>query len=163
MKKTQKFNLDEFKKSLEGKTLEELAKIEQEVIAECEAVDKKVSETKFELPQEGYASVAEKIKYFLNKQTVQWQYTLTMATMYDFWNTPQTEIPYAQLDSTLRTIGEMQFTGYDDWTAIIEINKYFEGIKDKFTAITQEIYDAAGKHNVVMQQMELNTPQKSDK
>lgn len=154
-----KFNAEDFKKSLEGKTVEELKKIEVEVISECEAIDKEVTETVFDMPTENYAEVAKAVKFFLNKQTVQWQYTLGMVAMYDFWadECPKT-IPYAQLDSVLRTIGALQFTGYDEWAMVVVINKYFEPLREAYTAVTQKIYDAATKHNTVMEALGLNEP-----
>lgn len=151
--------MEQFKKSLEGKTVEELKKIEQEVIAECEKIDNEVAQTEFDMPVENYAEVAEAIKYFLNEQTVQWQYTLGMIAMYDFWteDCPKT-IPYAQLDSVLRTIGSLQFKGYENWCRVVVINKYFEPLREKYVEITQQVYDAASKHQAVMEALGLCTP-----
>ena len=127
--------LKEYEESLKGKTLEELEKIESELIAEADANDQKVSKTEFDLPKENYKEVAEGIRMLLNKQTVQWQYTLGLVGLYDFWNPEKKskKIPYAQLDAILRTLGQMQFTGYAEWyndccsTLSVEvINKSFE-------------------------------------
>jgi hypothetical protein len=151
--------MEDFKKSLEGKTVEELKKIEQDVIAECEKIDDEVSKTEFDMPQENYSEVAEAVKHFLNEQTVQWQYTLGMIAMYDFWTDecPKT-IPYAQLDSILRTIGSLQFKGYENWCRVVVINKYFEPLREKYVELTQKVYDAASKHQVVMEALGLCTP-----
>lgn len=151
--------MEKFKKSLEGKTVEELKKIEQEVIAECEKIDAEVAQTEFDMPVENYAEVAEAIRHFLNDQTVQWQYTLGMIAMYDFWteDCPKT-IPYAQLDSVLRTIGSLQFKGYENWCRVVAINKYFEPLREKYVQITQQVYDAASKHQTVMEALGLCTP-----
>ena len=156
---SKKFNAEDFKKTLDGKSLEELKKIEQKVIAECDAIDKEVAETSFNMPTENYAEVAKSIKHFLDKQTVQWQYTLGMVAMYDFWKDecPKT-IPYAQLDSVLRTIGNMQFTGYEEWAMVVAINKYCEPLRAKYTEITQRVYDAASKHQMVMEALGLVQP-----
>lgn len=156
---SKKFNTEDFKKTLDGKSLEELKKIEQKVITECDTIDKEVTETNFDMPAENYAEVAKAIKHFLDKQTVQWQYTLSMVAMYDFWKDecPKT-IPYAQLDSVLRTIGNMQFTGYDEWAMVVAINKYFEPLRAKYTEVTQRVYDAASKHQMVMEALGLVQP-----
>ena len=156
---SKKFNAEDFKKTLDGKSLEELKKIEQKVIAECDAIDKEVAETSFDMPTENYAEVAKSIKHFLNKQTVQWQYTLGMVAMYDFWKDEcPKKIPYAQLDSVLRTIGNMQFTGYEEWAMVVAINKYCEPLRAKYTEITQRVYDAASKHQMVMEALGLVQP-----
>jgi hypothetical protein len=154
-----KFNLEEFKKSLEGKTQEELKKLELEIINECEAIDVEVSKTEFDMPAENYSEVAAAIRHFLNEETVQWQYTLGMVAMYDFWTEDRpNKIPYAQLDSVLRTIGNLQFKGYENWCRVIAINKYFEPLREQYVETTQRVYDAATKHQTVMEAIGLSTP-----
>jgi hypothetical protein len=155
---TQK-DVEDYKQSLKGKTKEELLALEQEIVAECERIDKEVAEKTFDLPTENYVTVAEAIKYFLNKQQVQWQYTLAMVGMYDFWGSEkQASIPYAQLDTILRTLGGLQFTGYEEWVKVIAINKYFEPLREAYMEVTGEIYDAATKHQVIQEALGLSTP-----
>ena len=152
-------NFEDFKKSLEGKSLPELQEIEKQIVAEADKIDKEISETTFDLPKENYETVADAIKYFLNKQTVQWQYTLGMVGMYDFWDgKQQTKIPFAQLDSILRTLGGMQFSGYEEWAKVIAINKFFESLREQYVEVTQKAYDVATRHQMVMDAMGLNTP-----
>ena len=152
-------DLHEYKKSLEGKTKEELESIEQELVKEAEAVDKEVAGMEYNLPTENYAAVAEAVRYFLNKQSVQWQYSLAMVSMYDFWGEkPAKKIPYAQLDTILRTLGGLQFTGYKEWAMVVAVNKFFEPLRDKYMETTSRIYDVATKHNIVMELLDLNRP-----
>lgn len=151
--------LQEYKKSLEGKTKEELEAIEQELVKEAEATDKEVATTEYELPTENYPVVAEAVRYLLNKQSVQWQYSLAMVSMYDFWGEePAKTIPYAQLDTILRTLGGMQFTGYEEWAMVVAVNKFFEPLREKYMETTSRIYDVATKHNMVMEMLDLNVP-----
>lgn len=152
--------LDAFKESLKSKKLEELQKLEQEIIKEAEETDNKVAQTMYDLPTENYKVVAEAIRYFLNKQTVQWQYTLGLVTMYDFWNvdTKPDKINHPTLDATLRTLGEMQFTGYEEWARVVAINKYFEPLHEAYAKTTEQVYDVASKHNMVLDEMEMKTP-----
>lgn len=153
--------IEKFKKSLEGKTVEELRKLEEEIIKEAEVIDKEIAETNFELPKENYDIAAKAVRYFLNKKSVQWQYTMGMVAMYDFWTDEKPEtIPYPQLDNILRTLGEMQFTGYEEWAQIVALNKYFEPLREEYITVTQKAYDVATKHNEIMNKLELNTPTK---
>lgn len=155
-------DLHDYRKSLEGKTREELETLEKELVTEAEAIDKEVATTEFELPTENYANVAEAIRYFLDKQSVQWQYSLAMVGMYDFWGeTPAKTIPYAQLDTILRTLGGLQFTGYKEWAMVVAINKFFEPLRQGYVDVTSKVYDVATKHNVVMDALGLNTPVQS--
>ena len=67
--------LKDYETKLSNMTLEELHELEQEVIKEADDVNIEVAKTTFDLPTENYKVVAEAVRYFLNKQTVQWQYT----------------------------------------------------------------------------------------
>lgn len=157
--------LKEFEESIKGKTLEELEKLESQLIAEADENDQKVSKLEFDLPKDNYKEVAEGIRMLLNKQTVQWQYTLGLVGLYDFW-TPEKrpkKIPFAQLDAILRTLGQMQFTGYNEWVAVVAINKYFEPLHNDYVAATETTYDIASKHQIVMQAMDnIKNPNKEE-
>ena len=152
--------LQEFDASLEGKTLEELKAIEQDIIKEAENLDKEVSETEFKLPKKNYATVAKAIHTLLEKKTVQWQFTLGMIALYDFWDEKKNpgKVKYPMLDSTLRTLGEASFTGYEEWAAVVAINKYFEDIREEYINITEKVYDVASKHNAVIDRIQKATP-----
>ncbi len=152
--------LKEFEASLEGKTLEELQALEQEVIKEAEGIDKEVSETEFDLPKENYAVVAKAIHTILDKKTVQWQFTLGMVSMYDFWDEKKNpgKVTYPMLDGTLRALGEATFSGYDEWAAVVAINKYFEPVREAYVKTTEKVYDVASKHNILIDKIQKNTP-----
>ena len=152
--------LKAFEQSLEAKTLEELKVLEQEIAKEAEEADKKVSSKEFKLDKKNYQIVAQGIRNLLNKKTVQWQFTLGMVAMYDFWDenkNPKT-VKYPMLDGTLRALGEMAFAGYAEWAAVVAINKYFEDIREEYVTVTEKAYDIAAKHNVVMDAMKMETP-----
>jgi hypothetical protein len=158
--------LKEYESSLAGKTKEELEKIEAELIADADENDVRVSKLEFDLPKENYKTVAEGIRMLLNKQTVQWQYTLGLVGLYDFWNPEKKakKIPYAQLDAILRTLGQMQFTGYTEWSAVVAINKYFEPLHNDYVNATEATYDIASKHDIVIRKIEeLNKPAEDQK
>lgn len=152
--------LNEFEKTLIGLSLEELEAIEAKIVAEADEIDEKVSKEEYKLEKENYKEVATAIRMFLDKQTVEWQYTLGMVGMYDFWDPdkkPET-IPYPQLDSILRTLGTLRFTGYKEWAAVIVINKYFEPLHQNYQDATEKIYMVAAKHNAVLDQMKKVQP-----
>ncbi len=164
LKEKQK-ELEKFSKSLKEKTLEELEKIEQEIIAEADKNGEELGKIEFDMPSENYEEVAAGVQYFLNKQSVQWQYTLGMVSMYDFWDPENRseKIPYPHLDSILRTLGGLQFTGYKEWAMVVAINKFFEPLQKAYVDATELTYDIAAKHDVVMKAIELATPVNSSK
>lgn len=155
--------LAKYSESLEGKTLVELEKLEADVIEEADKVNKDIAEMEFDLPKENFKEVGSAVQYFLNKQEVQWQYTLGMVAMYDFWNKYTKKIPYPQLDAILRTLGSMKFTGYDEWARVIVINKYFEPLQKAYRDASEAAWDVASKHEAIMRKMdELNTQTDED-
>lgn len=150
---------DAFVESLKGKTKEELEQIEQEVIAQCEAADKEVSEAKLKLPETGYTEVSKSIVHLLNKKSVTWQYTLAMINLINFWKASrQTEIPYPILDTTLRQLGELQFTGSKEWQMVIDITNFFEGLRGEYVELTNRAFDLASRHDAVMNALGLQNP-----
>ena len=157
--------LKQFEEEVKGKTLEELEKLESELIAKADENDQKISKLEFDLPTENYKEVAEGIRMLLNKQTVQWQYTLGLVGLYDFWNPEKKakKIPFAQLDAILRTLGQMQFTGYNEWAAVVAINKYFEPLHNGYVDATEATYDIASKHDIVIRKMETFKNKDDDK
>jgi len=152
--------LKAFEASLAEKTLEELQTLEQELVKEAETTDKEVSEKSFKLDKKNYQIAAQSIRNLLNKKTVQWQFTLGMVAMYDFWDPDKNpgKVLYPMLDGTLRALGDASFTGYEEWAAVVAINKYFEGIRQEYIETTERVYDIAAKHNAVIDAINKNTP-----
>lgn len=151
---------DEFVKSLEGLDEKALREMEQKVIEESDKFQKNLNTTMFALPSKDYENVAKAIHKLLDKQTSQWQYTLGLVTMYEFWDEKKRpkEVNYPTLDGTLRTLGALSFTGYDEWKAVITINDYFEPMHKKYVDLTNEIYFNAEKHNAVMDKLKVFDP-----
>lgn len=153
-------DLQKFADSLKNKTLEELEQLEKEIIAEADKNGEDLGKMEFDMPRENYEVVAENIRKFLNKQSVQWQYTLGLVSMYDFWDPKnyKGKIPYPYLDSILRTLGGLNYTGYDEWAAVVAINKFFEPLHKAYMEATNTTYEIAGRHDAVMKEMEAKTP-----
>ena len=151
---------DEFVKSLEGLDEKALREMEQKVIEESDKFQKNLNTTMFALPSKDYENVAKAIHKLLDKQTSQWQYTLGLVTMYEFWDEKKRpkEVNYPTLDGTLRTLGALSFTGYDEWKAVITINDYFEPMRKKYVDLTNEIYFNAEKHNAIMDKLKVFDP-----
>ena len=152
--------LVEYKKLIESKNLEEVLEIEKELVKEADEINEKIKTYEFKLQKKGYAEAARGIRYFLDKKSVTWQFTVGMITMYDFWNpekfTPK--ILYPMFDGTLRTIGEMQFTGYKEWKYVVAINDYFKDIRDEYSEVTEQIWDNASKHNIICDRIQVLDP-----
>ena len=152
--------LKELAASLKELTVEELEAREQEIIKKADENDKAVATKEFKLPTENYKIVAAGIQSLLNKQTVEWQYTLGLLSMYEFWDPEKYSktVTYPMLDATLRTLGEMKFTGYEEWAKVVAINKYFESLRKDYEETTESIYDIANEHNAIIDELGLRKP-----
>lgn len=144
--------LQEFKDSLKGKTLDELHELEKQLIKDADENDVKVANMEFDLPEENYKIAAEAIQKLLDKQEVQWQYALAMVAIYDFWdpNKKPGKIGYPMLDSTLRTLGDLRLKGYAEWAAIVAINTYFGPLRETYGEALEVTYDISAKHDAVL-------------
>ena len=156
--------LEQYKKDIDSKTLKEALEIEKDLIAEADEINKKIAEKTFVISDENYSEVAGAIRHFLEKQEVQWQYTIGLITMYDFWDPDKKpeKVTYPMFDSTIRTLGEMKFKGYDEWKFVVLINDYFATVRDEYALLTEEIWDNASKHNIVIERINLLDPAKSN-
>ena len=152
--------INDFKQSLKDMTVEELRELEQKKIKEAEENDEYTSKLEFDVPIEGYFDAATGIRMILNKKTVEWRFTLGLVSMYDFWNPEerQAKISYPMLDSTLRTLGDMQFTGYTEWAAVVVVNKYFEQLRQQYVDATEKIYDIASEHSAIIDELKIKDP-----
>lgn len=152
--------ISEFKNSLKEKNLEELKQMEQDIIKKAEEIDKETSNLEFEMPKENYKEAATGIRMMLNKKTVEWRFALGMVAMFDFWDPDvrSKTIKYPMLDSTLRTLGELQFTGYNEWASVVAVNKYFEGLRQQYVDATEKIYDVASQHSAILDELKLKDP-----
>lgn len=160
-----KKQLAAFEESLKGLSLEELKAKEDEIVKLADENDKALATKEFKLSKDNYKVVADGIRKLLNKQTVEWRFTLGMVSMYDFWNPESfpTVVTYPMLDATLRTLGEMKFTGYDEWAIVVAVNKYFESLHAEYESATEKIYDIASQHNAIIDAMALKDPNAADK
>ncbi len=160
MKQTfeQKAKHADFIESLNGKSKEDLEKIEADLIKQADDVDKELADMKFDLPDEDREKIYGYIREFIDKQSYSWEYTLGASAMYSVWDVKNKSVSYAALDSTLRTLGQLTFTGHDEWNKVIAINKYFEPIHEQYANATNKIYDVAEKHSIVMDKLQLFEP-----
>ena len=152
--------ISEYKAKLREMSLEDLKKLEQDLIKEADENDKRINSLEFDLSSDNYKNVALSIRAILNKKEVEWQFTLGLISMYDFW-TPEEKpqrVSYPMLDATLRTLGEGRFKGYEEWAAVVVVNKYFETLRNDYVEATETIYDIAAKHNAVVDEIKLKDP-----
>ena len=148
--------MSDFKKTIQNATIDELKKLEQDVIKEADKVNKEVQETTFVLPEEDYQLTAQAIRTLLSKVSVQWQYAQAMVDMFNFWNPDEKpeSVVYGLLDATLRQLGQMEFEGPMEWKAVTTVNAYFEPIKEQYIEVSTKIFDVADKHNAILEKMD---------
>ena len=150
----------EFKASLDGKPMEELEAIEQELIKEFDEVNERRKNAEFKLPKEGWEVASNTICGFLDKKEAAWQTGFALIGVYEFWKQEKNpkKIPFAVFELTLQTLGELRFKGYDEWNAIASINKWFEPIHPLYAEIVMNMRYLGMKHSALQDVMGLNKP-----
>ena len=152
---------DKFVKSLDGKTSEELLKVEKKLIKEIEANDKEVSTTYFELPADGYEKAATIIKKYLGKQTIGLQYIDSMLILMNSWPDTYPEdgkISVVVFDTTMTTLGQMQYTGLDEWNDIKYLNEYTKPLSDTYATMKAKTYLLAEEHSALTNKLQISDP-----
>lgn len=152
--------MSEFKKNIKTMNETELKDLSEKLLKEAKELDEKVSKKEFSLVKKGQKECFDNIKFFLNTQKVKWNYALGMITIYEFFDKEQKAISFAVLDTVLRTLGSLDFEGYDQWKRVVNINTYFTPFAEEYREITDSIYDIAEKNAIIDKTLELFNKQK---
>lgn len=148
---------NDFVKSLEGKTTEELGTIEQDLIKEIDKHDAKVAKTEFKvIDSEKLAEAVDIAHHFLNKQKCQFNYAVAMKQLYDSFNKDLKTLPYPVYDMLLTTLGGMEFSGYDEWDKIIKFNEFAQDYNDEYAELKAKTYRLAEEHSTLQSKMGLS-------
>lgn len=157
--------VDAYKKEIEGiNDVEALKEKEKEIIAEMDKFDEYIKSRTYPVPNgvdfegEHYSrsEVSGEIIYFINKNEVQWQYTLGLYQLCRFWkNTSNEVITYGQLDSTLRILEQQKFRGFDEWRNILLVNEYMKALHEDYTKDLAVQIALSQKHNSILERMDL--------
>mgnify|MGYP003293590727 CR=1 FL=1 len=80
--------------------------------------------------------------------------------IYEFWKKEKNpkKIPFAVFELTIQTLGELTYKGYEEWTAIAGINKWFEPMHPAYAEIVMGMRYLGMKHSAVQDAMGLNMP-----
>lgn len=150
----------EFKESLAGKPMTELEAIEQELIKEFDELNDKRKTVEFKLPKEGWETASATICDFLDKKEAPWNVGFALIGIYEFWKneTNPKKIPFAVFELTIQTLGDLTYKGYDEWTAIAGINKWFEPMHPAYAEIVMGMRYLGMKHSALQDVMGLNKP-----
>lgn len=150
--------LSDFKKSLAEMTEEQLRELAAKLVEESKELDGRVSQTEYTLPSKGQKDAFEAIKYFLNTQKVKWNYALGIITIYEYFDQAQKTITFAMLDTVLRLLGSLEFTGYDEWKKVSLVNDYFTPVAQDYRDLTDEIYNIGERYAAVDGQLKMFAP-----
>ena len=145
----------EFKASLANMTKDELDALAAKLTEESKETDTKVANLNYTLENKGQKAAWDAIKTFLDKQSVKWNYALGLITLYEFFDKSQKEISFAMLDTILRLLGSLEYTGYAEWKMVTTINDYFPPIAADYRDVTDQIYDVAERYALVDSQLKM--------
>lgn len=151
----------------EFKTVEECSEEEKTLMEAMKELENALDNVKYELPNDvnfdgrrySKKEVAAKIIYFLNKLELKWSYTKGMKELVDMWKSEDfVEIPYRVYDSTLRTLDQVTYKGYTEWTDVLIINEYLSGCHNLYSLDTGMLVYLSERHNIIMNRMKALDP-----
>lgn len=160
-------DLDVYKISIDEITeVSELVQLENELMKEHDEFQSTLRQTNYKLPDsvefenETHKKkvVADNIAHFLNKQEVEWSYTLGLYQLVKLWRNIGEEIPYDAYDSTLRILNQTKFKGFNEWRDILVANEYLSACHFEYAKDTSYMIYLANKHNIIMDRMKLVSP-----
>lgn len=142
----------EFAAEIKDYTLEQLEKLEQDIVAEADAHQNDALKAMLPLQEEGRKEAFAAVRMVLSTMDVQWQMTLGLKEMYEFFDPEKeaTEIAYPVLDTVLTTLINRTYKGYDEWSAAVTISTYFDTVREKFAEIRAMLFVDAQKHSHVV-------------
>ena len=157
--------LNEFKESVSKITdVEELNKLESDLMEDQKKYDAYIKEVKYVLPDgvdyddEHFSknAIAKIVVEFLNRTEIDWQYTLGYFQVVKMWKSKDfKEIEYDAFDSTLRMLNNIKFKGYTDWRNILAVNEYMKGCHEPYSIDTSYMIFLNQKHQAIMDRTTL--------
>ena len=148
---------NDFVKTLEGKTNEELLAIEQDLIKEIDKHDRKVAKYEFKVAdKEALKEAVEIYRFFINKQKLQFSYVEGMLQLWDAFNPDLESIPYPTLDCCLMNLGQLQFEGHDEWVKIMKFNEFTKPYSDEYTKLKARTYLLSEEHSALQSKLGLD-------
>ena len=148
---------NEFVKTLEGKTNEELLAMEQDLIKEIDKHDRKVAKYEFKVvDKEALKEAVEVYLFFINKQKLQFSYVEGMLQFWDAFNPDIETIPYPTFDVILMNLGQLQFEGHDEWVKIMKFNEFTKPYSDEYTKLKARTYLLSEEHSALQSKLGLD-------
>lgn len=150
---------DEFVKSLEGKTKDELLAMEQDLIKEIDKHDKKVGKTSFTISnKEALPEAVDTFHYFINKQKLQYNYVGGMLQLWDAFNVDMDSISYPLLDVILMNLGQMSFEGHDEWVKISKFEEFTKPFAEEYATLKAKTYLLSEEHSALISKLGIDNP-----
>lgn len=148
---------NDFVKTLEGKTNEELLAMEQDLIKEIDKHDRKVAKYEFNVAdKEALKEAVEIYRFFINKQKLQFSYVEGMLQLWDAFNPDMETIPYPTFDVILMNLGQLQFEGHDEWVKIMKFNEFTKPYSDEYTKLKARTYLLSEEHSALQTKLGLD-------
>jgi len=157
--------LEEFKQKVsEVSVVDELTKMEDDLMEEQKKFDEYIKTVKYTLPDateydgERFTKndIAKLIVEFLNRSEVDWQFTLGLFQLVKLWREKDLQtIDYSAFDSTLRLLNNLKFRGFSDWRNILAVNEYMKGCHEPYSIDTAYMIFLNQKHQEILNRITL--------
>ena len=142
----------------------ELMKLESDLMKEAEEYDEYLNNVEYQLPEDtnfenthySRNDVAKYILTALNKVEVEWSHTLGLFELYNLWrNKDFVKISQKAFDSTLRILNQVKYKGYTEWKEILVVNSYLSQCHNEYSLDTAWNILISEKHNAITDRVKL--------
>lgn len=165
-------NLEDIKATIEGTSRDGLVELEDFVIMSQQDNEEIIKNAKYDLPKKvelyNKTYLAEKIHEFIiefvNKIEVEWNATLGIVEVIDYWkNYDGKGVTYSAYDSTARLLGLIKYKGYDNCVKVLVVHEYLKSANKDFGHDHLYTRYLAEVHNMVIDQMhKLDNPEPAE-
>jgi hypothetical protein len=104
------------------------------------------------------SNIVDNIVYFLNKNEVEWSYTLGLYQLVKLWKSNADTITYEAYDSTLRILNQTKYKGFKEWTDILVINEFLSSCHAEYVRDTSYLIYLAQLHNTLIDRLKMVSP-----
>lgn len=145
-------------------SLDELVKIEEELMKEAQEYDDYLNTVEYSLPDEvnynnkhySKKELTKIITNSINKLEVEWSLTLGLYELINEWTrTDLAKISYKVYNSTLRTLNQVKYKGYTEWRDILAVNNFLSNCHNEYSLDTSWNILISEKHNHILKRAEL--------
>ncbi len=152
-------------------SVKELLELEQDVIKQIEAANTETKDAEIEIPAKCdyrgekylFAGPAALITNVMDRQKISWRFTESYKDIWEFWDsvknaTEPFKVKYAILDTTLRILGNEQYSGISEFRDVALLNEFLKTPSEAYRKLSQKFVIWSGLHDMIVRKLQQRDP-----